>query len=173
MGLLSLGFVGMLVVLVTKSDFKPSSGHVDLLRVRVDDGSESCAWGRCRSSHGVAWNSISRGWFFDRVQGRCRSHSCHRFIIDDSITMLLLLILDVEHLHGLPWSVSRTRARQVDGRRSGQSVVGLLHDDLNDWFRLLQNDVLGVVMRMRLRRRVLVVVVGRSGVAVVFLVDAV
>jgi hypothetical protein len=65
MGLLSLGFVGMFVVLVTKSDFKPSGGHVDLLRVRVDDRSESGTRGRCRSSHGVVWNSISWSWFFD------------------------------------------------------------------------------------------------------------
>lgn len=64
-GLLSLGFIGMLIVLVTKSDFKPSGGHVDLLRVRVDDRSEGGARGRRRSSDGVAWNSISWSGFFD------------------------------------------------------------------------------------------------------------
>jgi hypothetical protein len=66
--------------------------------------------------------------------------------------MLVLLVLDVEHLHRLSWSVAVSRSRQVDGRRSRQSVVGLLHNDLNDWLGLLQNDVFGVMMRMRLRR---------------------
>jgi hypothetical protein len=66
--------------------------------------------------------------------------------------MLVLLVLDVEHLHRLSWSVAVTRSRQVDGCWGRQSVVGLLYDDLNDWLGLLQNDVFGLMMRMRLRR---------------------
>jgi hypothetical protein len=172
MGLLPLGLVRVLSVLVTKSDLQPSSGHVDLLRVRVDDGPESCAWGRSGSSHGVARRTISGcGFFNNRVQGCCRSHSCHGFIVDDTFAMLVLLVLDVEHLHGFSRPVTRTSSSQVEWCRSGQSVIGLLHDDLNNWLGLLENDVFGLMVRMRMRRRVLVIVIGWSVVDGVLLVD--
>lgn len=134
----------MLSILVTKSDLKPSSGHVDLLRVRVDDASESCARGWRRSGHWETWRSIGGVRVFNnRFQGRRWSQSCNRFVIDDTVAMLVLLVLDVEHLHRLPRSV--LRARIVDWRRGGQSVVGLLDDDLNDGLGLLQNDIFGLM----------------------------
>jgi len=138
--LLSFGLVSVFRLFASKRNLQSSSGNVHFLRVRVDNATEGGAGSRSWSGQWHAGRTVTWSWSFLRVQRSSRGHRRNWLFVNNVVAVLVLFVFDVKHLDGLPgpsavgWYINRSLC--------WKGVVGILDDNLDNGFGLLQDYVL-------------------------------